>query len=524
VTVRAKLLVILGIVAAVPLAVFATTTRRTYEAELASRLEELHGRTAEAAARTATTTIDAAQRAVGGLARTIPWGALSGEELAGALRLITEQLDHLADAKIERVAATDHAVVGWSVAEPTRGSGAPAVRMALVVAGAGSERWRLQVGLSLAGICEELAATAPTHVTTTLLDARGRPLCGALATGDVLTASRSAGLGWTATVQQPRAAAFGVLDRLRLHMLAWIAIGIAIAMVAGIVLTRAIRRPLHHLGVAADAIARGELEHRVPVTSPDELGALGVAFNRMASELQLAAAQDQLVQSRKLAAVAALGAGVAHEINNPLTGVLGMTQIMLATAGDPRLTTRLQTIEREALRIRGIVERMATLAQETLPTAQRVDLASVVEAVTTARGPALAAAGITVNRAGATIPPLIMGNPAQLELAIGQLVDNSIKAMQPGGLLTLAVRRASDAEVSVSVADTGRGIAPDLHERIFEPFFTTKDDWSGVGLGLALVDRIVDAHHGHIHVTSEVGAGTTMTVTLPVAAPGAHLE
>jgi signal transduction histidine kinase len=240
---------------------------------------------------------------------------------------------------------------------------------------------------------------------------------------------------------------------------------------------------------------------------------------------ELKEAQEQLLQSRKLGAIATLSAGIAHEINNPLMGVLGTAQVMLGRSDqlDARTAKRLATIEREALRIRDVVENMQGLAQSSMRDAIRVDMASIVDAVARSRAPQLASAGVQVVRSIDGDIPDVMGNAGQLEHAIAHLVDNSIRAMASGGTLRLAVRCIEGELVTVDVEDSGCGIAPELLDRIFEPFFTTKDNWRGLGLGLALAHRIVEVHNGRLRASSKLGQGTTMTITLPTARRGAHL-
>jgi two-component system NtrC family sensor kinase len=584
VKVAGKLFVILAFVAVVPLGVSAVTTLGTYEAALDRNLAELHHRTAVYGARTTTSALETAQRTIRGLARAIPWASLSEEERRGALLLIYEQLEDIAvvgllDANglglgpsvyadgraashhpaisLDALSVFGHAIeratttvtIGEPVAAP--GQRSPLVPLAFPVQGPGDAAWTLVVGLSLRGVCDELAATSPSGVTTQLVDRTGRVLCGEPAAGTavgMLTARSATARGWEAVVAQPTAEARAALYHIRRQTLLWIALGVLGAIVAGLVLTQAIRGPLHRLTAGAEALALGKLDHRVTVASKDELGTLATSFNRMSDALEkktaeirdwnaelqhrveartaeLKDAQDQLLQSRKLGAVAALGAGIAHEINNPLTGVLGMTQILLSRkdAFDERAVRNLMTIEREALRVRDIVDRMHGLAQESVRDAVRVDLAKVVEAVAITRADRLAAAHVVVERVYAAGVPRVLGNATQLEDAIAQLIDNSIKAMPKGGRLRLAVRSIEGELVAIDVEDTGRGIAPELIDKIFEPFFTTKDDWRGVGLGLTLAHRIVEVHQGRIRASSQLGTGTTMTVTLPAARHGAHL-
>ena len=581
-----KLLVILVIVAAVPLGVSTVTSLGTYERELERRLDELHLRTAEYGARVTSGTIDAAQRTLRGLAHAIPWTALSDEERRGALMLIYEQLDDVVVARMldsdgrplgpsihtpptkadSHPPATDEALAafdaasqpaskghGWTTGPPivATGSPVPFVPMAFAIEGPGGTPWTLAVGLSLRGVCDELAARTPAGVTTRLVTATGAGLCGSApaAAGTTITANVATPHGWHVVVEQPRELAFASVHRIRRQTVFWIVVGVLAAIVAGLVLSQALRRPLRQLTAGAEALARGDFDHRVRVDSRDEFGTLAETFNRMSAEIERQAsevqrwnaelqlrvdartaelrdAQNELMQSRKLGAVAALGAGIAHEINNPLTGVLGMTQILLGRREqlDPRTANQLATIEREALRIRDIVERMSSLARESVGDAVRVDLVRLVGAVADANAGKLATARVEVERILPAGLPGVLGNAHQLAHVVTQLVDNSIKAMPRGGRLKLTVRSIEGELVAIEITDTGRGIPPDMLDRIFEPFFTTKDDWRGVGLGLTLAHRIVEVHNGRLRASSQVGAGTTMTILLPAAGQGAHLH
>jgi signal transduction histidine kinase len=557
VKVSGKLLLILGVVAAVPLAIAAVTSHATYEAELERNVRELHARTAEYGARSATTTLDAVERTTQGLAQTIPWSALTGEELHGALILVNEQFVDTAavtlyDANGHELATTIGDVLAGhprvapaelrAVSASTRARGS-LFSLHVPVAGRDGASWSLVVVYALRGLCSELAASAPAHVAVRVVDASGSILCGkpSLA-GSLLTATAQGPRGWRVIAEQSRDVAFAALSRLRLASVFWIAVALCAAIVAGLVLSRTIRKPLRSLSSAAGALATGKLGERVDVTGDDEFAAVARAFNHMSDEIQqwtrqleqrvaartaeLKDAQDQLLQSRKLGAVAALGAGIAHEISNPLSGVLGMAQLLLARKDklDERSLRNVASIEREALRIREIVERMSKLAQDATVDAVRVDLGHVVDAVAAANASRLATAGIALER---TVPkglPQVLGNPAQLEHVLSQLVDNSIRAMPKGGRLDLRVRSVEGELIALDVADTGKGIPPELIDKVFEPFYTTKENWQGLGLGLAVAHRIVEAHRGRIRASSQVGVGTTMTLLFPTAVQGAHLQ
>ena len=174
-------------------------------------------------------------------------------------------------------------------------------------------------------------------------------------------------------------------------------------------------------------------------------------------------------------------------------------------------------IEQQAHRIRGIVSNLLRFAQRQAGEGfQPVDLRRVLDDAIELCGPGnLGGAGIQVVRNMAQVPATIRGSAPQLQEAFMQLVQNAAKAMTKGGTLTVELALPDAALVRVVVSDTGRGIKRQDLARIFDPFFTTKDDWSGVGLGLSLVHKIIEEHGGTIQVESEVGRGTTFRMTFP---------
>jgi two-component system NtrC family sensor kinase len=250
---------------------------------------------------------------------------------------------------------------------------------------------------------------------------------------------------------------------------------------------------------------------------------------------ELREAQDLLLRSRSLAAIGQLGAGVAHEINNPLAGVLGITQLLLVDLPPHHPARPLaQDVETQALRIRKIVQNLLRFAQrqggeDFAP----LDLARVVDDALELCGPSdLQGAGIEVVRRYAQGLPMIRGSATQLQEAFIQLVQNARGAMTNGaggarvrgGTLTIETSVTAERLVRATVSDTGRGIAADHLPRIFDPFFTTKaGDWAGVGMGLSVVHKTIEDHGGKIQVQSEVGKGTIFQMTFPVAVEKAPL-
>jgi two-component system, NtrC family, sensor kinase len=581
VTVTGKLLAIVVFVAIAPLAVFAFTAMRVHERALDADVLELHRKTAESGAREIEASLDAARRTTGGLVRAIPWAALSAEERRGALELVYQQLEDvaavtllddggrrldsvaddagrhhpplaaaIADAFVRAIPIADAREHGSATgAAIAVADDSPIVPLAFAIPRGDAPAWTLAVALSLRAACGELHLASSPAIAVRLEDAAGRLLCGEPApAGELVSASAEAHGGWRVVAEQSREHALASTRSIRDESLVWAVLGAAAAIASGLVLAQAIRRPLRRLAAGSEAIARGDYAHRIGHAAHDEFGALADSFDRMTGELErkdaelrawndelqgrvdartaeLKDAQDQLLQSRKLGAMAALTAGVAHELNNPLAGVLGLAQLMRGRSDlDERAHRSLASIEREATRIRDIVAQMSSLAQDTVSDAVPLDVPQVVAAAIDELGSRLADGQIVVERALGERAPRVRGNAAQLQQALSQLVDNSLKAMPSGGTLRLAVRAIEDELVAIEVADTGRGIAPELLDKIFEPFFTTKDDWRGVGLGLTVAQRIVEAHHGRIRATSRVGAGTTMTITLPVMRRGSHLS
>lgn len=229
---------------------------------------------------------------------------------------------------------------------------------------------------------------------------------------------------------------------------------------------------------------------------------------------QLKQAQMQLVQSAKLAAVGELAAGVAHEINNPLTNVLGYAELLLQDKPDdhPDLAD-LRTITAEAHRARDIVRNLLDFARQTRPQRQRTNINQITRQTLSVVRYHLEKNDIVITEDYAAELPLIYLDEGQIKQVLLNLITNAAHAMPDGGTLRLRTRRTGD-EVAVAVTDSGAGIPPELEERVFDPFFTTKP--VGTGLGLSVSLGIVQSHGGRIAVESEVGLGTTLTVWLPV--------
>jgi two-component system NtrC family sensor kinase len=323
---------------------------------------------------------------------------------------------------------------------------------------------------------------------------------------------------------------------------------IAIATIAALSVivyftTSNIIRPLKKLLHATEKIARGYLDYRVKVTSDDELGQLATSFNSMTEELQrttddyqalthgleekvkerarqLEAAQDQLVQSEKMTSLGKMAAGIAHEINNPLTSIL-INSHLIAEAGPdrPDVHDNLKLIIDETTRCSEIVKGLLEFSRQTPPEKKRADVNQLIdETLLLMKSHLIASKSKIVTDPGENLPTALV-DANKIKQVFANLILNALEAMPGGGLLTIRTRASEDlGEITIQFEDNGCGIGQEMMSKIFDPFFSTKAA-KGTGLGLSVSYGIVEQHSGKIDVQSELGKGTTVTVTLPVAAP-----
>jgi two-component system NtrC family sensor kinase len=331
--------------------------------------------------------------------------------------------------------------------------------------------------------------------------------------------------------------------------------GIAVLVLAAalaVIVRTGITRPVQELVEGTRRLAGGDLDYRIPVRSADEVGILAVSFNEMTERLakareelndlvgtlehrveqrtrELQQAQAQLIQTEKLASLGRLSASIAHEINNPLAGILTYVKLISRRlrAGEPTADgvmsalQQLTLVERETQRCSTIVRNLLDFARQRPPAFQLVDMAAVLD-----ESLSLLAHHLAIQRVGVVRDlqpmPAVSADFGQLRQAIVNVLMNACEAMPQGGKLTVQagpVREEGAAQgVEIRVTDTGTGIPPEHLGKIFDPFFTTKE--KGTGLGLSVVYGIVEKHRGTIRVDSQVGQGTTVILRLP-AAPAA---
>jgi two-component system, NtrC family, sensor kinase len=315
-------------------------------------------------------------------------------------------------------------------------------------------------------------------------------------------------------------------------------IGLTYAMVSNIT------RPIGEMVAATRSITAGRFDQEVRATAQGEVTLLAESFNTMLASLrqmkadleewgntlerkvqerteQLMRMQVRVAQSERLASLGMLAAGVAHEINNPLGGILSLTALTLEDlAADHPDRHNLEVVVRQTERCRDIVKGLLDFSRQSTATMEEEDVNAILEQTLALVGKQAAFLNVAVVRHWAPDLPHVAADRQQLQQVFLNLLVNAVQAMGERGTITITTRPAEDGSaVEVVIVDTGRGIPADAIDRIFDPFFTTKEGGTGTGLGLAIAYGIVTRHRGSISVESEIGRGTTFTIRLPATAP-----
>jgi two-component system NtrC family sensor kinase len=317
-------------------------------------------------------------------------------------------------------------------------------------------------------------------------------------------------------------------------------LGIVFALIIVVFVTSRITKPLMSLVHATEKIAQGDLNYEVAVGSDDELGNVAASFNKMtkalkssneeitqrSSELEganreLKETQVQLIQTEKLSSLGRLAAGVAHELNNPLTGVMTFSHLLLKRAEDEATKKDLNIIVRETTRCKGIIKGVLDFARETPPKRKECQVNEVINRTLSILEPQSIFHNITIEtRLDETLPHIWIDDN-QIEQVLMNIALNAAEAMKDKGTLSLASGLNERGDyVEVRIKDTGTGIPQENLSKIFDPFFTTKNPQEGTGLGLSVSYGIIQKHHGDIIVESEVGKGTSFIIKLPVEKKG----
>jgi two-component system, NtrC family, sensor kinase len=308
-------------------------------------------------------------------------------------------------------------------------------------------------------------------------------------------------------------------------------------------------RPVSALVNATRKVARGHLGHQIRVQRDDELGILAGSFNEMSTSLSetqdelhslmenlerqvderttaLRDAQAQLIQSEKMSSLGKLAASIAHEINNPLSGILVYSKLLIRMQqeGDTGEASRaavlrhLELVQRETERCTAIVRNLLDFARQRPISLKDVDVNTAVSEALTLLESQLQIQSITLEKRlepGATVK----ADFGQLRQAFVNIAINACDAMAKGGTLSVSTRAlAGEKLAQVVFTDTGAGIRPEHLSKILDPFFTTKE--KGTGLGLSVVYGIVERHGGKLNIESQVGKGTTVVIRLPLVEAG----
>ncbi len=319
-----------------------------------------------------------------------------------------------------------------------------------------------------------------------------------------------------------------------------------------IVVYTIIYKPIRYLEIGTATLAEGKLEHRIQMQRKDELGMLAQSFNNMASSLKKAYTElkdwsnllekrveektaeverihQEMLQVEKMASLGKMAASVAHELNNPLAGIVTYTKLLIKKVKnilveDPeknKILRELDLIRSESMRCGNIVRNLLTFARGNSSNFQQYALKEIIE-----RALIIVRHHLELKKIEAVShidiqPEIIDCDPDQLLQGFVALLINAVEAMPDGGHLELTAQNSqrNPNRVLVQIHDTGVGILDELKDKIIEPFFSTKKDKNGVGLGLAVVYGIIQRHSGKIWFKSEPSKGTTFFIELPFKQP-----
>ncbi|MBE0501717.1 MAG: HAMP domain-containing protein [Desulfuromonadales bacterium] len=338
------------------------------------------------------------------------------------------------------------------------------------------------------------------------------------------------GLGsLVAVAQVPKSAVYLTTRELLSNMLYLSLVLLALAAIMSLVWSRLITRPLELLSKATRDVGQGRFDISIKPSSRDEIGELANSFNTMAMELDgrdqtIRQTQSALIQSEKMSAFGQLGAGIAHEVRNPLAGILGLTQLCLRKLDkESPLYSNLELIVKETRRCQMIMDNLLRFARKEEVAFDVINVTDVIQDIAAIVEHQLEINQVKLIREFETELPQIEGNANQLQQVLMNLTINAQQAMKgEPGTVTIRAARDNFGNVQIQVIDNGPGMSTSICSRVFDPFFSTKPSGEGTGLGLSVSYGIIEEHKGSIRVDSTPGEGTIFTITLPAHGTARH--
>lgn len=323
---------------------------------------------------------------------------------------------------------------------------------------------------------------------------------------------------WTVLVTEPLSEALAPVDAMTRRLVGALATVLAAALGLAVLLARRIVDPLRDLTRATRRMASGEWTASVIAPrSHDEVGELAAAFNQLSIDLRRA--QDEVLEATRLAVVGELAAGIAHEVRTALGVLRSSAQILQPSLppADAEAAELIQIMLDEIDHLDGVVTQLLNLGRPRQLAIAPSPLADIVFRAVDFAEPQARAKEIVIGRVCSRGDAVALCDEEQIYQVALNLVVNALQVVRPGGRVTVEVRGEREGMVGFAVADDGPGVPPEVREKIFLPFFSLRD--GGAGLGLTLVRRIVNEHHGKIAVESDGSQGSRFTVELPAAAP-----
>jgi signal transduction histidine kinase len=332
------------------------------------------------------------------------------------------------------------------------------------------------------------------------------------------------GGGLSLVLQEPLSNLTAIEDVIQWRSLMIVLIVMVVMLNLLIFFANSIISPLSQLTRLMERVGKGEFNGKIKVKAKDEIGRLATVFNKMITDLksreeEIERAKSRLVQSEKMSAFGQMSAGIAHEVKNPLAGILGYTQMTRKKlTPDSEVLPYLDIIEKETVRCKEIVENLMRFARQEKAVMARIDINKTVKDSIRLVEHQMSISGIKVNQVLALegAPIWLTGNSNQIQQVMMNLMLNAQQAMDNKGTLTITTHYEPEASrMIILISDTGAGMSEEVKQRIFEPFYTTKGVGKGTGLGLSVSIGIIKDHGGSIDVESQIGKGTTFSITLP---------